>query len=362
MSINGDDLVYCTQCGSGIAATDNFCSSCGTKKIVPEKKTVAKMKFCELCAEPSEFSVSECANCGGTSFSHVKPENFDDSKLVAEPAGQDFFKAIRPETAAQSLKTSEFNWREHSRLIIGSIVVIAIFCGLMLFTSVFKNYASTEEIILSSDSSLQARICAEDDRTAATELIRENKDPNLEFKEGEGLGFAIFDEVKRVCATLLKEDTYLASAVADIKEAERLEQVRIEEERKAAEKLRAKWEPVLNKWDDRAREAGLGDLSDYLSATSRAESLITAGAQYSLTGAEREVQSASCYATSYSLWSQGEPGGWWYCYINFLGGGDGYSVEFSNGNWSGKADGGSRSGRDLNWKIPDGLTEWMASR
>jgi hypothetical protein len=136
----------------------------------------------------------------------------------------------------------------------------------------------------------------------------------------------------------------------------------LEEERIAAEKLRAKWEPILKKWDDRAIAAGSGDLADYLSATASAESLIKAGAQYSLTGASREVQSAYCWATQYSLWFQGEPGGWWSCYINFLGGGEGYSVEFSNGNWSGKADSGSRAGRDLNWKIPEGLTQWMASR
>ena len=362
MSIDDDGLVYCTQCGSGIAATDKFCSSCGTKKIVPEKKTVAKMKFCELCAKPSAFSDTECSNCGGTSFSHIKPENFDDSKLIAEPAGQDFFKAIRPEEIAQSAKASEFDWRVHSKLIIGSVAVAAIFCGLLIFTSVFKNFASTEEIITSADSGLQAKICSTEDRQTATDLIRENKDPNLDFKEGEGLGFAIYDEVKRVCKQLLAEDSTLVSAVAEIQNQKKIEAARLEEERIAAEKLRAKWEPVLKKWDDRAIAAGSGDLSDYLSATSRAESLITAGAQYSLTGAEREVQSASCWATQYSLWFQGEPGGWWSCYINFLGGGESYSVEFSNGNWSGRADAGSRAGRDLNWKIPEGLTDWMASR
>lgn len=359
MNMDDAGTQACTQCGSSIAAEDNFCSSCGTKKVVAQKPTVVKKKYCENCSAPADFSVTECGNCFGTAFTHIKPENIDESVPVTEAPVQDLFKAARPQEVAAP---SDFDWRAHKKLIIGSAIVIIGFCSLIFFTSVFKNYASTEQIIMSADSSLQPRICAEDDRTAATSLIRENKDPNLEFKEGEGLGFAIFDEVKRVCATLLKEDTYLAKAVADIKEQERLEQVRIEEERKAAEKLRVKWEPVLNKWDDRAREAGLGDLSDYLSATARAESLITAGAQYSLTGAEREVQSASCWATQYSLWSQGEPGGWWSCYINFLGGGDSYSVEFSSGNWSGRADAGSRAGRDLNWKIPDGLLSWMNSR
>ena len=359
MSINGEGFVECTECGSAIAANDNFCGTCGTKKVIVPKPKVVKKKYCETCSAPADFSITECANCFGTVFTHTKPENVDESALESEVPVQDFFRAVRPEEVNRS---AEFDWRAHKKLIIGSAIVILSFCGLIFFSSVFKNYASTEQIILSGGGELQSKICSTDDRQSATNLIRENKDPNLEFKEGEGLGFVIFDEVKRVCATLLKEDTYLASAVADIKEQERLEQVRIEKERKAAEKLRAKWEPILNKWDDRAREAGLGDLSEYFSATSRAESLIAAGAQYSLTGADREVQSASCWATQYSLWSQGEPGGWWSCYINFLGGGDSYSVEFSNGNWSGRADAGSRAGRDLNWKIPDGLLSWMNSR
>jgi hypothetical protein len=359
MSINGNGFVECTECGSAISANENFCSNCGTKKIVPEKKTVAKKKFCESCDEPADFYTTECSSCGGSVFSHKKPENFDDSKLIAEPSGQDSFRAIRPEETAKSYG---FDWRSHSSVIIGALVIAVVLFTLLILSSVFKNTASTEEIILSGGGELQARICSTDDRQTATNLIRENKDPNLEFKKDEGLGFAIYDEVKRVCKILLAEDTYLVTAIAEIQKQKRIEDARLEKERIATEKLRAKYEPLLEQWNERAREAGLGDLSDYFSATSSAESLITAGAQYSLTGASREVQSASCWPTQYSLWSQGEPGGWWSCYINFLGGGDSYSVEFSGGSWSGNADAGSRAGRELNWKIPQGLLDWMDSR
>ena len=114
MSIEGAEA--CAQCGSPIAAEDNFCSSCGTKKVVAQKPTVAKKKYCENCSAPADFSVTECGNCFGTAFTHTKPENIDESAPVTEAPVHDFFKAARPQEVAAP---SEFDWRAHKKLIIG---------------------------------------------------------------------------------------------------------------------------------------------------------------------------------------------------------------------------------------------------
>ena len=256
------------------------------------------------------------------------------------------------------------NWRPDSKIIIGAIIFVLVGFSLQSMATVNPNYANTEDIMKNTNSTTRVNICAENDRAVVTNLIRENKNSSLDFEddEGEGPSLAIFNEAKRVCKKLIEEDSYFASLVTTRQEQQKLRQLRLEKKRKNEEALRAKYEPILKKWDEKALKAGYGDLREYLSATSRAKKLIESGAQYSLTGTQREVQNASCSATQYSSWSQGEPDGWWSCYINFLGGSDLYSVEFSNGNWSGKADGGRSSGRDLNWNIPQGLLGWIATR
>lgn len=121
-----------------------------------------------------------------------------------------------------------------------------------------------------------------------------------------------------------------------------------------------KIKPTLKYWNEKASKSGSGDLGDYLTAISSAEREITAGAQYSLTGASREVQSSTCWATDRSQWNGGNPSGWWLCGINFVGSDfELFSIEFSNGSWSGKPDRGSQAGRELNWKIPDSVLDWV---
>jgi len=111
-------------------------------------------------------------------------------------------------------------------------------------------------------------------------------------------------------------------------------------------------------WNEKGSNSGSGDLGEYLSAISSAEANIKAGAQFSLSGTNREVQSSTCWATVRSRWTGGSPSGWWLCGINFVGSDfEIFSIEFSNGTWSGKPYGGSQAGRELNWNIPDSVLE-----
>lgn len=132
-------------------------------------------------------------------------------------------------------------------------------------------------------------------------------------------------------------------------------------ERKKAE-ARAKIQPLLDVWNNKAIGEGGGDILEFLAASSEAENQIKMSSQYSLSGVSANISSVTCYPTSLSRWVGGSPGGWWSCLVMPLGGDyDLYSIQFENGSFGGKPDGGKMAGRDLNWKIPPRLLEWIRS-
>lgn len=237
---------------------------------------------------------------------------------------------------------------------------------------------SVEEAIKNLPLQSQELVCAFDKNNISfgDELINLLKSSSKEWRTENGIrkidyfdgskpgDFPTSEKTKAIyaaCEEIVLENSELEKRVqARIKE--NLELIAREE---AAEKQRLeeqfrKIEPLLTFWNDKASSEGQGDIADYFIAASQAERQIESGAQYSLTGASREVESATCWATVRSLWWDGEPGGWWSCGIDFLGGDlEFYSIEFSGSSWSGKPDGGSGAGRDLNWKIPDELEIWL---
>jgi hypothetical protein len=168
-------------------------------------------------------------------------------------------------------------------------------------------------------------------------------------------------EILSACEVLKKDDYKLKLQVKNAI-SKKWDQI-LSKEKLLSEALEREFEkikPTLKYWNEKASKSGSGDLGDYLTAISSAEREITAGAQYSLTGASREVQSSTCWATDRSQWNGGNPSGWWLCGINFVGSDfELFSIEFSNGSWSGKPDRGSQAGRELNWKIPGSVLDWV---
>lgn len=168
-------------------------------------------------------------------------------------------------------------------------------------------------------------------------------------------------EILSACEVLKKDDDKLKLQVANAI-SKKWDQIN-SKEKLLSEALKREFEkikPTLKYWNEKASKSGSGDLGDYLTAISSAEREIKAGAQYSLTGSSREVESSTCWATDRSRWSGGNPSGWWVCGIDFVGSDlEFFSVEFSNGSWSGKPDQGSQAGRELNWKIPDSVIDWV---
>ena len=168
-------------------------------------------------------------------------------------------------------------------------------------------------------------------------------------------------EILSACELLKKDDDKLKLQVENAI-SKKWDQI-LSKERILSEALKREFEkikPTLKYWNEKASKSGSGDLGDYLTAISSAEGEIKAGAQFSLTGASREVQSSTCWATDRSRWNGGNPSGWWLCGINFVGADfEIFSIEFLNGSWSGKPDRGSQAGRELNWKIPDSVLDWV---
>jgi len=130
----------------------------------------------------------------------------------------------------------------------------------------------------------------------------------------------------------------------------------LEKKQVASDKLQQE----LDVLDKKANKLGGGSYSEMLDARSDLESLIEQGAQYSLTGQGRDVEKASCEPTSYSRWSQGEPGGKWYCYLQFLDGDEPYTINVDGTRWGGKADRGSSAGGIVNFKVSSELEEWLS--
>jgi hypothetical protein len=141
---------------------------------------------------------------------------------------------------------------------------------------------------------------------------------------------------------------------------------RLAEDQASADlEARAKFAPILDKWDKKLGNLGGGGLLNYLRASSAAENLIkSGGAAYSLTGVSRgEIQSVDCDATTRSRWSSGVPLGWWACLIDLEGSDYEYfSIEFTQNSWRGTPDGSRQAGRTLDLDIPQDLIEWFAKQ
>ena len=130
----------------------------------------------------------------------------------------------------------------------------------------------------------------------------------------------------------------------------------LEKNQMASDKLQQE----LDVLDKKANKLGGGSYSEMLDALSDLESLIEQGAEYSLTGQGRNVENASCEPTTYSRWSQGAPGGKWYCYLEFLDGDEPYTINVDGTRWGGKADRGSSAGSFVNFKVSSELKEWLS--
>lgn len=166
-------------------------------------------------------------------------------------------------------------------------------------------------------------------------------------------------DIQSACVALYEKDIDFAKAIDRVVKRKAAEAAAYEK-KKAEEK--AKIQPLLDKWNKKAIDAGSGDIREYLEAESAAEYEIKSGASYSFTGATANISGVSCYATTRSNWVGGKPGGWWSCIIQTLGGGfNSYSIEFSGSSWGGKPDNGQMAGADLSWRIPDELMDWLNS-
>jgi len=159
--------------------------------------------------------------------------------------------------------------------------------------------------------------------------------------------------------------TNACNIVIDERPGAREKLVALQEEKGvAADKSRAaskKFQKELDVLDKKANKLGGGSYTQMLAATSSLESFIKQGAQFSLTGQGRDVQFASCSPTTYSTWDQGEPGGSWYCWLHFLDGSEGYTINVNGSNWGGKADRGSSAGSSVEFKVSKALQDWLGT-
>jgi hypothetical protein len=238
--------------------------------------------------------------------------------------------------------------------------------------------ATVEEVLQNIPTLSQEIICAYDESniTYGDELIQLLKSTSKDWRTAEGIrkidffgdsdpgDFPTSEKTKNIykaCEVIFLKNPELKERVESrINKNKELMARKEAAERQELEEQYRKIEPLLTFWNNKASNEGQGDIADYLWATSQAERLIESGAQYSLTGSSREVESATCWATDRSFWSRGEPDGWWNCGIDFLGGDlEFFSIEFSGTSWSGTPDGGVRAGRDLDWQIPDELEVWL---
>ena len=209
--------------------------------------------------------------------------------------------------------------------------------ALMLFEIQFTFLADDETIdyITYSNGSHE-----EDDSPRTHSVMREN---------GE--------EILEACKSLYKNDSIFADALDTSKADELANKKAYEAEKEAARK---KAGADLEKWNAKAEEEGGGTLKEYFDAVSAAESLVKSGASYKFSGANADIQYASCYGTVRSIWIAGKPSGWWSCSIQTLGGSlDFYSIEISGDSWGGSPDLGKSAGRDLNWKIPSAVEDYV---
>jgi hypothetical protein len=255
------------------------------------------------------------------------------------------------------------------------LIRVLSFSALLILTSCGNSSIATPERALKAVSfDAQVEICSfmREEIDYGDELVKMLYSKSREWRKQEEIIKIAYlpenemyleksGEIWSACELLKKNDDKLRLQVENAiskKKSQSLEKDRLLSEalQRELEKIR----PALIYWNEKASNSGSGDLGEYLGAISSAETNIKAGAQFSLSGTSREVQSSTCWATDRSRWTGGSPSGWWLCGINFVGSDfEIFSIEFSNGSWSGKPDGGSQAGRELNWKIPDSVLDWV---
>jgi len=105
---------------------------------------------------------------------------------------------------------------------------------------------------------------------------------------------------------------------------------------------------TAHKWNLKARLAGAGSLSELYTAINLLEADIQLNSTNSFSGNSQAISSVNCLPTSMSTWANGNPSGWWNCFISFLGDSESleYSIELSGGTWGGST---GFSYSDLNW-------------
>jgi hypothetical protein len=130
--------------------------------------------------------------------------------------------------------------------------------------------------------------------------------------------------------------------------------IEIENANKKAEYNR--FYPILVKLNEKARKYGGGSYKDFTDAQSYAGSLIRNGAESALTGRPENVRGVGCEATVSSSWYEGNPGGYWYCYIRLLGSSDYYAIEFDGQKWSGSP---GSAGALVKWNTSDAFDKWF---
>jgi len=164
------------------------------------------------------------------------------------------------------------------------------------------------------------------------------------------------------CQNKMKQNDF--SEVFKERSAElKKEAVQQEKEEREYKKRISRFVSVYPSLNNKAVKAGFNSITDYIKTRNSTGYTLKQGAQLNLTGQEQSVESANCYGTSFSRSFNGNPTGWWYCYMHTLGGtNDFWSIEFkSDGSWSGIPDRGSRAGSDLNIeeKMPAGFEDWL---
>jgi hypothetical protein len=169
----------------------------------------------------------------------------------------------------------------------------------------------------------------------------------------------IDNKLAEICKEKITQIPELEAILKKVNEVNTQEQTKIRRDLVKESELRIKWRLSLEKLNSKAQKIGYGNYGDYRRAQVKAAELIKAGAAYSLTGISREVQYVGCDGTSNSIWTFGDPKGYWSCFIRFLGEADTYSIEFSGNSWAGKPDGGDSAGKVINWGISKEFENWL---
>jgi len=165
-----------------------------------------------------------------------------------------------------------------------------------------------------------------------------------------------WDRTNKIVADIQKICVQKAAIDPDLNSAINNKQQQNQQSNQNEIELRNKFLPVLDKLNKKALSYGYGTYKEFVVAQGAAGDLIRSGAQYALTGNSRDVQSASCEASKNSTWVGGNPGGYWNCFIRFIGESDFYAVEFVGQKWSGKI---GSTGSSINWNTSSDFDSWF---